>query len=196
MSKNGITLLVVIVAIVGGGYWLLTSKTINVEKSAGNPTDRMTTDDVSKIDSVDNSKTTTSDSQKLSDVMAAGKDVVCTFTSSDPNAENSGTVFVSGKDVRGDFASDVKTVSMKIESHMIQKDGYVYTWTNTMPQGFKAKVVMAQDSGNAMATGKMSGSQSFDFNTSYNYNCKDWQKDTSKFTLPSSIIFSEIPSVK
>lgn len=115
-----------------------------------------------------------------------GGNFICTFSHSSAVANSTGTVYVSGSDIRGDFKSVAQGIN--VESHMIQKDGYVYTWSPIAPTGFKIKTVASEGDGDASMS-----DQYKDLNQAYSYDCKSWSRDASKFTLPN-ISFTEINS--
>lgn len=124
-------------------------------------------------------------SGSLADLLGRGGDWQCTFTSESDVANSSGTVYVSGAKLRGDFASVVPQLNQTIDSHMIQSDGYVYVWTSLTPQGFKAKTTIGTPDGTTQFQG-----QGVDINQQYNYNCAPWAVDGSKFELPAGVTFA------
>lgn len=124
-------------------------------------------------------------SGSLADLIGRGGDWQCTFTADNQIANSSGTVFISGEKLRGDFASVVPQLNQTIDSHMIQNDGYVYVWTSLTAQGFKAKTTIGTPDGTTAFQG-----QGVDINQAYDYNCTPWAADASKFELPSGITFA------
>jgi hypothetical protein len=75
-----------------------------------------------------------------------------------------------------------KAAGMTITGHVIQTEGYAYTWTDLMPQGVKVHV----DAAPAAAT-----TQGFDSSTQVEYSCNEWTVDESKFAVPTSVTFTE-----
>ncbi len=101
--------------------------------------------------------------------------------------ENSGTVYMSGGKMRGEFSSVEEGRS--IDTSFIYKDGLMYTWSSTMPSlGFKMKANPTASNAEAAASG------TYSWNTSEigDYDCVVWDTDSSKFELPASITFREI----
>ena len=97
-------------------------------------------------------------------------------------------MYVAGENVRGDFVSTAPAVGMTVQSHMIQYGGFVYTWSDMAPMGFKTpRVAMGAQKG----TTAMSGQQGFDMGVAMAYDCKDWTPDLTKFDLPAKVKFSE-----
>lgn len=77
---------------------------------------------------------------------------------------------------------------------MIVKDNFTYTWSPLMAgKGFKAKVVEVVG-GDAVVDTGTSGTYSFNATQIGDYDCVDWTVDESKFTLPSTVTFTEIKS--
>lgn len=122
---------------------------------------------------------------RLRDLFSLGGDAVCTFTGSEASAESSGTVYVSGDMMRGDFT--MKTTSTgAVNTHMIRKSNEVYVWTGV--QGAK------MDIGDLMvkSTTTAQSNASFDVDKKVDYKCEPWSKDESKFTLPTNIKFTDL----
>lgn len=182
--------IVIAVAVVGGGWYLWSGR--------GAETD-MDTQQTQTTGGTQTggTQTTPASSETTSDirgVLARGGNYLCTFESHDPNSNSSGTVYVQGNDVRGDFQSNVKTVGL-VESHMISVGGYVYTWTNAAPTaGFKTKATAQTDLPNAIST-SLGGSVQGE-GTSASWSCRAWTPDTTKFDLPKGITFTLLPQTR
>lgn len=122
----------------------------------------------------------------ISDLLARGGDQICTITTNTPDVESKGMVYISGKKVRGIFTSKVIRSNIVIDSSMIQRDGFVYTWSSMMSQGFKAPV-------SSMAKNQVipiSDTYSFEYDQGIEYRCNNWTVDASFFELPTWINFS------
>lgn len=167
MNKNIVIGLVVVIAVVVGG-WLVWG-----DKMGGSVTP--------------NEPFTATGS--LDELLARGGNYKCTFTHESAAASSKGTVYIAGegKKIRGDFSSLVPVINTDVASHMIRDGEWVYTWSEMMPQGFKAKAVEGQGSKEAALSG-----QGFDANQSYNYNCEPWVVEVSQFTVPTNITFTEL----
>ncbi len=122
----------------------------------------------------------------ITDLASRGGNHTCTFEHGSDAGESSGTVYISGTDMRGDFKTVAQGVT--VESHMIQKDGFMYTWSPASPSGFKMKI----DGTASASTGAPSGSYG-DLDQSYSYECSTWSRDNSKFAIPA-ISFMEFSS--
>lgn len=114
----------------------------------------------------------------LADLGKRGGNYECTFSHNSAVGDSSGVVYVSGNNIRGDFKSVASGFS--VESHMIAKDGFTYTWTPLSPSGFRSRVVDGVTGGGTATEGTYT-----DQNQTYEYECVPWSVDESKFTLPA-----------
>lgn len=125
----------------------------------------------------------------VKDLMARGGNHKCTFTQEVENSKSTGTVYISGMKMRGDFNSSVSAggANMDIASHMISDGEFMYTWSSMMPTGFKMKI--ADTSATATVTPTQ---QSFDSNQKLEYTCVAWAVDETQFALPTTVTFKEM----
>lgn len=151
------------------------------------------TEDMPVIETPSETPTTTSDTAadnkfngSLSDLQSRGGDYKCSFVQTNDGSDSTGTIYISGKKMRGDFNTTVKLAAdMKVESHMISDGEFIYNWSSMVPTGFK--MAIDQD-----ATATPSTSQSFDYNQKLDYDCEVWTKDEAKFALPTEIKFTAV----
>lgn len=123
----------------------------------------------------------------VNDLIARGGDYECSFTHSTDVSDSTGTVFISGKKMRGDFNSTTKlAANIKMESHMISDGEFMYNWSSAMPTGFKVAITKNESSTST------SGSQGLDYNQKLDYDCKAWMVDASKFVVPTEIKFTTL----
>jgi hypothetical protein len=102
--------------------------------------------------------------------------------------ETKGTTYINDGMIRGEY--NTKVQNMNVDSTMIVRDGYTYSWTSVMPTtGFKAKV--AEVVGGDAVAGP-SGQYSFNATQIGDYNCEAWTADASKFTIPTNITFKDV----
>lgn len=130
------------------------------------------------------SSTSTSTSS-LKDLLTKGVAQSCTFS----NEGSTGTVYVAGGKMRGDF--DSVTEGKTVKSHMIVDGNTSYIWMDGEKTGFKMSFDPAsQPSGSGAPTG------GFDTNASMNYKCGTWITDSTQFTPPSNVTFTsfDLPS--
>lgn len=159
--------IVVALIVVGGGIWYL----------SGHPAG--TTGGTASGETAEGSGT-------LAELMKKGGAYKCEVavkpTQENANTESSGTVYVGGGKMRGDFSTVVAALGGKaVESHMISSEGYVYTWSDLMPQGVKMKVD---------ASGEAPAQQGMDAYTAVDYRCSPWSVEESRFTVPSNVTFT------
>lgn len=128
----------------------------------------------------------------FSELLKQGGSYQCTVDQYVGEMVSKGTVFIDKDRIRGEFATAVQ--GMNINTSMIVRDGFTYTWTSAMPtKGFKAKVVEVVG-GDAVVDTGTSGTYSFNATQIGDYNCADWNVDESKFALPAGVTFTEIKS--
>ena len=131
----------------------------------------------------------TSGKMSLKDLMSLGRDQKCTFTEKTANSDSSGTVYVGGGKMRGDFTSIAS--GMTIQSHMIAMGQKGYLWTSAMPkQGFT--FTLPDPSAPSAAPANSSAP---DYNQQLDYSCSAWTVDASMFALPAGITFSDMSAL-
>ena len=172
MNKKVVTTIVVILVLVIGLYGAYRVYK-HFSRLSSSPTQTSTT--------TSTQPTTVS---SLRDLISKGIAQSCTFNTEKTN----GSVYVSGKSVRGDFETTIDNAVMK--SHMIVKDNTSYIWTDGKGVGIKMSF---DPSATPVATsGSPSAGQSgsLDPSVNMNYKCSTWIADNSKFDLPSGVTFS------
>lgn len=120
----------------------------------------------------------------MSEVIASGQDVTCTFEQQESGAVVQGTVYLAakGEKVRGDFVVQQQEQSMT--GSVIRKDGTNYSWGETPFGSFATKVAV---------DAKSEKGEGFDIdNENIAYTCSSWRVDESKFALPSGVSFDDI----
>lgn len=164
MNTNTLLAVIIAIVVIGGGAWYLSTTpppTAAPEGTAGE-----------------------TGTASFAQFVAQGGSRSCDVTVANPTAPAQGVVYVSGSQVRADFTTQPVTAGgSSISAHMIQTDGYVYSWTDMVPQG--VKVAITQGAGAA-------ASQGFDVNAEVSYDCSPWIPDASKFVVPSTVTFMEV----
>lgn len=123
----------------------------------------------------------------FSEFVKQGGAYQCTVKQAVSDMESSGTVYMDKGRMRGEFSTVAE--GMKIDTSLIVRDDYTYTWSSMMPKtGFKMKV-QAQ-AGNTNAA--MSGTYSWNAEQIGEYDCTEWAVDEAKFTVPSGVTFTEM----
>ena len=117
----------------------------------------------------------------LKDLLSKGISQSCTFKTDG----STGTIYMSGGKIRGDFDATVEGQIMK--SHMIVDSNTSYIWSD----GSKTGIKMSFDPNASTATnGTETQSGSFDVSAQMDYKCGVWITDASMFALPAGISFT------
>jgi hypothetical protein len=175
MSKTLMSLLVVGVVVVGGYFAL--SKDSSIEKQDSTNTTAENTPEQT-------------DTRKMAfaDLLKQGGTYKCTVTQNVNNTETMGTTYMDGSMIRGEY--NTKVQGMSIDSTMVVRDGYTYSWSSALPNmGFKAKVV---ESTGGDTSAPVSGNYSFNAEQIGEYDCEAWTADASKFAIPTNITFKDV----
>jgi len=146
---------------------------------------------VSKTGESDNEVMKASDETAVTgsifDLLKLGNTAKCTFSSDTDSVRTSGTTYLSGKQVRGDFS--IISEGTLIESHMYSDGEWVYTWSSLLPQGIKMKLDAAESEKMQQDAQKIEGME--DFQNKFDYKCSDWTVDDSMFVLPNGVQFTD-----
>lgn len=123
--------------------------------------------------------------QSMKELIASGVSQKCDF--SEPQSNTSGTIYIAGGKVRGDFTST--SPSGVVGGHMISDGTSVHTWMEGMTQGFTSSFDMSG------APGGGDTQQGLDPSKKTDYKCEKWSADESKFQLPSGITFVDMSTI-
>lgn len=124
------------------------------------------------------------------DLVKRGGNYMCTINSAGANDVTSGTVYVSGTDLRGEFVS--KTAAGQVTSNMLKKGDMMYVWSSAYPQGF----MMKADAPASQTSSTATQGQGVDQGQSYDWNCSATGVDASKFVKPANIEFMDLEALK
>ncbi|HZS42791.1 MAG TPA: hypothetical protein VFA52_01090 [Candidatus Paceibacterota bacterium] len=122
----------------------------------------------------------------LRNLLAMGKNVMCTIDESTASSSLMGTMYIAGTNMRGDFTSSFNG-SAKLDSHMIRNGDIMYAWSGS--QGAKM-TYNTSDMSNASANSKSQSNVNLD--QKVNYHCSSWSPDNSKFSAPTNVNFIDI----
>lgn len=194
-----IGLVIAAVVVVGGGYVLMSGgysmEEGGVTVATGDVTGDGTGDAAEQeADAVADGKSTPKLLEKVSftgswmDLVKRGGTYVCEVDHKSAVDVSSGTVYVSGTDVRGDFTS--KTAAGTVTSSMLKKGDMVYVWGGGMPQGLKMPATMSEGSASTQTSGN-----AVDMKQEYGWNCTPTAPDASKFALPKGIEFMDVSAM-
>ena len=167
------------VLIIGGGVYVLHSR----NSSSSNPNQTSSTPTASA------SPQANSGGQTLGELLAMGGNKKCTFSvNGTSGGSTSGTIYVANANTRGDFT--IKTSDGKSENdHIIRIGDENYIWGGSFPSGVKMKMSVSQLSQNSQA------SNTINVNQKTNFNCTNSSVDSSMFTVPANISFTDMSSL-
>lgn len=108
----------------------------------------------------------------------------CTFKIIDEKQTYDAIMYVDGKKMR--YSMNWKIEWNQLESNVIIKDGFSYSWSNMGTEWFKIKNDLEKNNTDSQNT----QGQGQEMNQKYEFNCKKWV-DLTVFELPSNINFQE-----
>ncbi|MGB4076152.1 MAG: hypothetical protein WBK28_00410 [Minisyncoccia bacterium] len=168
MSTKAIVGLLAAVVVIAGGVWFLSSK------GTGNEGDALTGGDDTKQEA--------EGAGTFMDLMTRAGSWTCSIQTTIENAASEGTTYIADGKIRADFTSSINGAIMT--SHMIQADGYIYTWSDSLPQGMKLPIPSSNDPA-------VSEAVAFDYSQQVDYDCAPWVKDDAKFAPPAEVSFMD-----
>jgi len=125
----------------------------------------------------------------LKELVSQGIPQRCTFDYQDPESgKNSGTMFISGNKLRGDFMIKDEEGNV-VNGGMITDDTYLYTWDNDKKEGFK--MAITADIKEQSEEIRNNPSQAFDMDKKANYICSPWVVQAGIFTPPQDVQFAD-----
>ncbi|HRH24595.1 MAG TPA: hypothetical protein PK109_03340 [Candidatus Paceibacterota bacterium] len=168
MNTNAIIGLIVAIVVVGGGAWFFSQHKAGTDLSGTGTTENTVGE---------------SGTLSLKELMMMGGSRKCEVTVTTAEAPATGTVYVSGTDVRSDIVTKPAAMNgATISAHMIKSGDYMYSWSDMIPQGVKVKITAAESAG---------AQAGYDANSQVQYSCSPWIPDASKFEVPSTVTFME-----
>ena len=125
--------------------------------------------------------------ETMTDLMARGKSMKCTYTQdlNEADAEMAtGVVYMADKNARVEIT--VKGVDHPdAKMYAIIDQNWHYSWVEGSSKGYK----MTPEAAEMDAEMKKSVS---DMSKEIDFKCKSWKKDNSKFEAPSNIVFEDL----
>lgn len=187
MNTNIVIAVLVVVFVAAGAWVLFSGEEVAAPSTA--ETDTTTREDSADSErSVETAEPFAGEGSLLS-LMGLGKDLVCDFSyvAEDTAGAVAGTVKISKDRVRGDF--EMMQSGEVYESHMIQDEEYLYTWSET-PQGtFALKMNLEETDTNSADSNSNYDQRSIDMDNPVDYDCRAWNVNDSEFQPPSDIEF-------
>lgn len=124
----------------------------------------------------------------FAEFMKKGGSYKCEVTQVMANMTSQGTVYIHDSLIRAEFSTTVAGQSMN--TNMIARDGYTYSWTSMMPgKGYKTKIATSETSAPG-ANSSTSGTYTWNGEQVGDYSCEAWTADESVFELPKSVTFT------
>ena len=182
-----IGLIVAVLIVVAGGYYVMSSGSLSMtEETVAGDTAEQEADAVADKASPKLAESAATFTGSFFDLAARGGNYRCAVQSSGANNSTTGTVYVSGTSVRGDFSSVVS--GKTVESHMLKLSDTMYVWGGGLEQGIMmpASQMQGDASAGTMQGSGVSGKQE------YGWDCVATGIDASKFVKPSNIQFMDV----
>lgn len=131
----------------------------------------------------------------IKDLFTKNQPMQCTFSWSDEDVSSSGTVYVAGSKMHGNFQTKQGNEE-PYQSYIIQDGEYQYAWSPVdANKGMKMKisdVQMTETTPMAKET-PTNEEQVLNWeNQNVDYNCQPWTVDESKFVPPSNVEFTDL----
>lgn len=121
----------------------------------------------------------------LTALAASGQSLSCTFTNNDPASPSSGTTYLSGGKMRGEFDVTDPNVG-PTTMHMIHDGQWSYIWGGGMGPGQGIKMPASQ------AAHSPNGQSGPDMDATMEFDCQPWQADAAQFEPPADVAFQDM----
>lgn len=189
MSAKMIAGVVAVVAVAGGAYVFMGSGNAPQgaqQKEAGSTENAME----SETERASEAEVPSSGRGSFEELLRLGGNATCEFAYSEPEsgAQIDGTVYVAddGELFRGDFTMEHQ--GMAYDTHVIRDGSKGYTWSET-PYGSMALEFDIQDDDDLFKSNDEGG---LDYDQEFEYSCERWSVNSSFFTPPSEIEFTNM----
>ncbi len=178
---------------VGGGVYMVTT---SMKKDAAFVKDEETKR-LSQTTAIEEVKTDTSFSKKtltekdmsFPELMKKGGAYECTVKQQVMEISTDGIVYIKDGNVSAKFSTTMQ--GKVIETSMMTKEGYSYTWTNITPNsGVKTKLAAAVSQEGTST--QLAASYSWNGADIGSYSCVSATVSDAVFTLPGTVTFTEI----
>lgn len=166
----------IIILLGAGGIFLYTKN-----KTASTPS--------STVATVSPTQKEKSSQGSLKDIFSNSGNKMCTFDVKEEKGETKGTIYNSGEKAYGEIQMTSSGKTQK--TYVIRNGETFYMWGDSLPTGLKMTLSVDE-----MAN-KLSGNNnqpSVTPNQKVEFKCSDWTVDTSKFTPPTNVKFTDMTS--
>lgn len=126
-------------------------------------------------------------SGKITDLLKLGKDLKCTWDTTDQGVDVSGTAYISGQKSRTEMK--INQPEMTVTSYFVSDGDTAYMWGDNQP-GFKMNLADFEDQSDD--TSSDSAPAENNWNQDFDYNCSAWAVDPSVFQIPTDIEFTDM----
>lgn len=169
--KKIIPIIAVVVLVGGAATFVIMNKKSNESTSSN----------ASQSDPV----TFDTDNVSINDLLTRNASLSCTYEVQDGNSQNTGMAYFSGaNDMYGEFTN--KTKEKTSTAYVIRNNDTQYVWQKGSKNGYKADVSAYDKQKQEQMN------QQLDPDKKYEFKCQNWDKDESKFEVPSDITFQDI----
>lgn len=129
----------------------------------------------------------------LKSLLSQNRPMECDFSYNDTDTatKTSGTVYLSGNKMRGNFTLSQET-GQNFESYMIRDEKTGYTWSSLSKQGSKFTFPDEETLKNLEDQNQMEDPLSQIEDKDVEYDCKSWMPAQSFFTPPTDIEFVDL----
>lgn len=179
MNKHAVQIAIVVIALVGGGWFFVLHEQAQAPASIEDEPRPGSSGSVTRNQSATVSETFAG-TGSFEDLVGLGRDIACDFSyvADTTNAAVAGTIKVSGANFRSDF--EMHQAGETYDSHLIQSGQYTYSWTKS-----EAGVVAVLMDMNELAEAE----RPVIMDSDVDYSCRAWDADISAFVPPNDIEF-------
>ena len=138
--------------------------------------------------------------QPLKDLIGSGKNLECSWEFENPEngGKTSGLVYIAGNRSRSEVRVRVEGEGAELANMDLisVSDGEMgYMWNEGQTTGSKYNIAEMEKLGEEMQEGQENMAQNQvqnDWENIYNYECKNWRVDESKFSVPTNVEFTDM----
>jgi hypothetical protein len=137
------------------------------------------------------------DSGTLADFFAQGADYSCTYSTSNANETVSeANVYISNGGDQYYMETDYEENGEELTSYMIKDGEFAYTWVSNSDSGFKYTLDAESETSYTPESDDFSNNNaSLETAFGYNYDCDPWTVNSSMFTPPSDVEFTDVEAL-
>jgi len=184
MNTNTIIGIIVVIFLAIVSVWWITSS----QSAAQNPDDQMATTTATSTTSGTGKTTgTTKGTTTFKSIFTQSGSYECDYEQVGGTGRASNRIYIADGKMRGEFRTITSQGSTA--TLMVYNGGYLYTWTEGMTTGVKAKISSLADLPQAIPTDLTSGAIYGSTNNSIGWDCHSWNTDKTLLTVPSYVKF-------